>query len=96
MLFRYGSGYVFSKHFFTGWIVVGILWMFCSGFTVVIYPLWEGRHTMARTFRAVAGDITGKKSNAKVTHGVEQTGTSTPTEKQVDEKVKAEPEVEAH
>ena len=28
----YGSGYVFSKKFFTGWVVVGILWLFCSAF----------------------------------------------------------------
>jgi hypothetical protein len=96
-LFRYGSGYVFSKKFFTGWIVVGILWMFCSGFTVVVYPLWEGRHTMTRTFKAIVNDITGKsKPTAKVTHGVEQNGSSTPTEKVVDEKVKAETDVEGH
>lgn len=52
---------------------------------------------MSRTFKAVVNDITGKsKPTAKVTHGVEQTGSSTPTEKVVDEKVKAEAEAEAH
>lgn len=28
----YGSGYVFSRKFFTGWVVIGILWLFCSAF----------------------------------------------------------------
>ena len=26
----FGSAYVFSKPFFTGWVVVGILWIFFS------------------------------------------------------------------
>jgi urea-proton symporter len=39
----YGSGYIFSKKFFTGWIVVGIMWMFCTAFTVVVFPLYEGK-----------------------------------------------------
>ena len=28
----YGSGYIFSLHFFTGWVVVGMLWIFFSLF----------------------------------------------------------------
>ena len=79
----YGSGYVFSKKFFTGWIVVGILWMFGAVFCVGLYPLYEGRHTMVRTAKAIFADITGKKPKLAATHGevVEETGTSTPTEK---------------
>lgn len=26
----YGSGYIFSKKFFTGWVAVGIIWLFFS------------------------------------------------------------------
>jgi urea-proton symporter len=40
----YGAGYIFSKGFFTGWVAVGILWLFCSSFCVALYPLWEGKH----------------------------------------------------
>ncbi|KAF2401751.1 urea active transporter [Trichodelitschia bisporula] len=78
----YGSKYVFSKKFFTGWIVVGILWMFCSAMTVGVYPLIEGRHTMKRTALAVYRDLRGK-GRAPVTHGAvaEETGASTPVEK---------------
>lgn len=42
----YGTAYVFSKSFFTGWIVVGIIWIFISFFIVGIYPLVEGRHSI--------------------------------------------------
>ena len=63
----YGSGYIFSKKFFTGWVVVGILWLFCSSFCVGIYPLWEGRKTCARTIRAIFMDITGR--GKPITHG---------------------------
>ncbi|KAF2189169.1 urea active transporter [Zopfia rhizophila CBS 207.26] len=76
----YGSGYIFSKKFFTGWVVVGILWMFFSSFCVGLYPLWEGRKTSVRTFKAIFLDITGKKKPSKgiVTEGE---GTDTPPEK---------------
>ncbi|KAI9809780.1 MAG: hypothetical protein M1825_000213 [Sarcosagium campestre] len=57
----YGSGYIFSKSFFTGWVSVGILWLFCSAFCVGLYPLWEGRHSMAHTFKSIYLDITGRK-----------------------------------
>jgi hypothetical protein len=64
-------------------------------YTVVVYPLWEGRHTMARTFKAIVNDITGKqKPNFTVTHGIEKAGSSTPPE-QVDVKAKAEGEIVA-
>lgn len=56
----YGTGYVFSKKFFTGWVVVAIMWLFFSAFCVVIYPVIEGRHTMKRTIAAVWKDITGR------------------------------------
>lgn len=57
----YGSGYVFSKKFFTGWVVVGILWLFCSMACVGIYPLWEGRKTLARVSKNIVLDLTGKR-----------------------------------
>ncbi|MCJ1479565.1 hypothetical protein MMC13_008251 [Lambiella insularis] len=57
----YGSGYVFSKQFFTGWVSMGILWLFCSAGAVGVYPLWEGRHSIAHTFRGIRRDLTGRK-----------------------------------
>lgn len=86
----YGSGYIFSKNFFTGksvplftfpltrhahqihfsrhadlghtgWVVVGIIWIFCSLFGVGLLPVYEGRQTLAHTFKFIALDIRGKK-----------------------------------
>lgn len=56
----YGSGYVFSKKFFTGWVVVGIIWIFLSSFLVVFLPLWESRQGIFETFRGLYWDITGQ------------------------------------
>ncbi|KAI1248533.1 hypothetical protein MGN70_009732 [Eutypa lata] len=51
----YGSAYVFSKPFFTGWVVVGIIWLFGSAIAVGLFPLWEGRKSMARVFKGMLG-----------------------------------------
>ncbi|KAF2458252.1 Sodium:solute symporter family-domain-containing protein [Lineolata rhizophorae] len=86
----YGTSYIFSKPFFTGWVVVGIIWLFCSSFCVGLFPLWEGRHTMARTAKAVYADLAGRKK-PKTIHGQaeaveETTGQPTPSEKVVEKK----------
>ncbi|KAH7324212.1 urea active transporter [Stachybotrys elegans] len=51
----YGSGYIFSREFFTGWVVVGIIWIFCSFIAIVIYPLWESRVTLAKVISTMLG-----------------------------------------
>ncbi|KAA8895361.1 Sodium:solute symporter family-domain-containing protein [Sphaerosporella brunnea] len=82
----YGSGYIFSKKFFTGWVSVGILWLFFSSTCVGLYPLWEGRHSMAHTIKSMYLDFTGKK---KFPVAAEVTEASTPpsVEMVTDEKV---------
>ena len=61
----YGSGYVFSEKFFTGWVVVGIMWLFGSLGCVGIYPLWEGRKSLAHNLSSIFKDITGKEHPSK-------------------------------
>lgn len=61
----YGSGYIFSKKFFTGWVVVGIIWIFCSLFGVGLFPIFEGRKTLFDTFKFIWLDITGKRHPGK-------------------------------
>lgn len=51
----YGSGYIFSKPFFTGWVTVGIIWIFGSSGAVGLFPLWEGRHSIIRVTRGMLG-----------------------------------------
>ena len=68
----YGTGYIFSKRFFTGWIVVVFIWLFCSAICVGIYPLWEGRETCSRTIKAIIRDLSGggrTSPSAVTTHG---------------------------
>ncbi|TGZ78507.1 Na+/solute symporter [Ascodesmis nigricans] len=57
----YGSQYIFSKKFFTGWVTVGIVWLFFSTFVVGIYPIWESRATICHTVTSMYLDITGKR-----------------------------------
>ncbi|KAH7158093.1 Sodium:solute symporter family-domain-containing protein [Dactylonectria estremocensis] len=57
----FGSRYIFSKSFFTGWVSVGMIWIFLSFFAVGIYPLWESRTTIARVCTLM---VKGKRPNA--------------------------------
>lgn len=61
----YGSSYVFSKRFFTGWVVVGILWLFVTTFGVVVFPLYEGRESIVRVVRLMGLDLVGGKGRKK-------------------------------
>jgi urea-proton symporter len=104
----YGTGYIFSKSFFTGkltatlafsqnpfgtntcpstgWVVVGILWLFCSTFAVGLFPLWQGRKTMGHTLKSMFLDMTGKRHPAihgRVAEVEEASGEQTPEEKVV-------------
>lgn len=56
----YGTSYIFSKRFFTGWIVVFFIWIFFTAFMIILYPLWEGRDALYYTFRGIYWDCTGQ------------------------------------
>lgn len=90
----YGSAYIFSKKFFTGWVVVGILWLFCSSFCVGLYPLWEGRKTSIRTVKAIFADITGRGRPRHVHHGRPVMMEEDEEEKQAEKKTSTPPQVE--
>ena len=82
----YGTGYIFSLSFFSGWVVVGIIWLMCSTMAVGVYPLWEGRDSLARNFGGMWRDVTGKGGRRpgaiSVVEGEKATdsGTHTPKE----------------
>ena len=84
----YGSSYVFSKPFFTGWVTVGIIWIFISFGIVGLYPLWESRATIVRV---CTGIVTGRRPNAIMQAEPVMTdggsGTITPIEKEAKENV---------
>lgn len=84
----YGSRYIFSKSFFTGWVSVGMIWIFLSFFAVGLYPLWESRATIKRV---CTGMIKGRRPNTIVQAETVMTdgasGTVTPNEKEAKENV---------
>lgn len=64
--------------------MVGILWLFCSTFAVGLFPLWQGRKTMAHTVKSMFLDMTGKKQPAlhgRAAEVEEDSGQQTPEEK---------------
>ncbi|KAI9767729.1 MAG: hypothetical protein M1839_004343 [Geoglossum umbratile] len=65
----YGTGYIFSKTFFTGWVFVGMIWLFFSLCFVSLFPLWQARRSIAFTFKMVFLDLTGFKVRSKVNKG---------------------------
>ena len=45
--------YIFSRSFFSGWVTVAIFWQFFALFAVVIYPVYDGRHEIAKSVRGL-------------------------------------------
>lgn len=45
--------WIFTKSFFGGWITMAIIWHFAAMFAVIVYPIYDGRHEIARTIRGV-------------------------------------------
>jgi hypothetical protein len=86
----YGTGYIFSEKFFAGWVIVGIIWLLCSTMAVGVYPLWEGRASLARNFGGMWKDMTGKGPKRgramQVFEGEkgDESGTNTPNAKEVE------------
>lgn len=53
--------YIFGRTFFKSWVTVSILWQFFALFAVVIYPLFDGRHAIAKGVWGVWQDLEKKK-----------------------------------
>jgi urea-proton symporter len=60
----FGTNYIFSKRFFTGWIVVSFIWVWVSMCICVVYPIVESRGALWVILTGALGDIgaiVGKK-----------------------------------
>ncbi|KAF2186967.1 Na+/solute symporter [Zopfia rhizophila CBS 207.26] len=53
--------YIFSKEFFTAWVVISFIWVFCSTFISAILPVWETRGFFVELVRAIGKDLRGKR-----------------------------------
>ncbi len=75
----YGSSYIFSKPFFTAWIILGVVWMLISFVVVGIYPLIEGRQTIISVCKNLYIDLTSigrhttKNNQGHVTNHIQMT-----------------------
>ncbi|KZP14956.1 urea transporter [Athelia psychrophila] len=47
---------VYGVQGLTAWVVIGIIWTFCSAFAVVLYPLYESRVAIAQIIGGMAKD----------------------------------------
>lgn len=45
--------YIFTKPFFRGWVTMAIIWQFFALFAVVVFPVYDGRHEIAKSIRGV-------------------------------------------
>ncbi|KAI5961911.1 DUR3 [Candida pseudojiufengensis] len=61
----YGTSYIFSKPFFRGWIIVLFIWLFYTVFQVVLYPIWESRHTLSIIMKGIYWDLSGQSYKLK-------------------------------
>lgn len=51
----YGSGYIFSRNFFTAWTVVVFIWSFVAAGLIWFLPLWQAREMWMNVVRGVLG-----------------------------------------
>ncbi|KAF2429081.1 SSS family solute:Na+ symporter [Tothia fuscella] len=49
--------YIFTKSFFTGWVIMAILWQFGAILAVVVYPLWDGRKDISQAVRGIGSEL---------------------------------------
>lgn len=49
------SEYIFSKGFFTGWVVVSFIWVFVSSGISCLLPIWETRESFAKLIIKMMG-----------------------------------------
>ncbi|GAA6042482.1 hypothetical protein JCM8097_003048 [Rhodosporidiobolus ruineniae] len=56
-----GSKYIATQTGFTTYVVVTFIWVFYGAFAVVLYPLWEYRHSIGEICGHIKADLFGGK-----------------------------------
>ncbi|KAG9311247.1 urea transporter [Chiua virens] len=62
----FGASTVYDVTGLSVWVIIGILWAFCSAFAVVLYPLWESREALAMILKGMIKDAYSPGSGAYV------------------------------
>ncbi|KAK4989819.1 urea permease [Elasticomyces elasticus] len=71
----FGTGYIYSKPFFTGWVVVSFMWTWCSMCICVIYPVVESTGALRDVSKGIAADL-GALIGKKKSNGGQRSGTA--------------------
>ncbi|KAK4618590.1 Urea active transporter [Fulvia fulva] len=53
--------WVFTKSFFGGWVTMALIWQWLAFFTVVVYPVYDGRHAIVQALKGLSRDLAGRK-----------------------------------
>jgi len=57
---------IFGVRGLEAYVIIGIIWTFCSAFTVVIYPLYESRVALLMVLKGIVKDTFGGGSGRYV------------------------------
>jgi SSS family transporter len=60
----YGTSYVFSKPFFTAWVVFGIIWIIVAFCIVGLYPIIENHETIVSICKLMYADLKNRRRRA--------------------------------
>lgn len=55
------SGYIFSRGFFTAWVVVSFIWVFASSAISCLLPIWETRSSFGTFVGKITADLGKRK-----------------------------------
>lgn len=58
------SHYIFSQGFFTAWVIISFVWVFCSAAVSTILPIVETAGFFKNLVAAVSGELRGQKRTA--------------------------------
>lgn len=51
----YASNYIFGKSFFVAWLVIAIIWLWCTMLIAGFYPIIDGREQLLFIWRSWRG-----------------------------------------
>ena len=49
----YAAHYVFSKTFFSAWLIIAIIWLWCTLFIAGFYPIIDGRQQILAVMKGL-------------------------------------------
>jgi hypothetical protein len=51
----YGTGYIMSRKFFTGWTIVVFIWSWCAALLIWFLPVWQSRNAFGKILKGILG-----------------------------------------